>query len=46
VDAKFSNALDGLMLVDLRTTPLAKLSRYMPPAGAARFLDWHRVRCA
>jgi putative hemolysin len=46
VDAKFSNALDGLMLVDLRNTPLAKLSRYMPPREAARFLAWHRTRCA
>jgi putative hemolysin len=46
VDAKFSNALDGLVLVDLRNTPLAKLSRYMPPQEAARFLAWHRTRCA
>ncbi len=46
VDAKFSNALDGLMLVDLRNTPLAKLARYMPPQEAARFLAWHRARCA
>lgn len=46
VDAKFSNALDGLVLVDLRNTPLAKLARYMPPREAACFLAWHRTRCA
>ena len=46
VDSKFSNALDGLMLVDLRKTPLATLSRYMPRADAASFLDRHRIRCA
>lgn len=46
VDAKFSNALDGLILVDLRRTPLATLSRYMPRGEAARFLERHHVRCA
>ena len=46
VDAKFSNALDGLVLVDLRNTPLATLSRYMPREEALRFLDRHRTRCA
>ncbi len=46
VDAKFSNALDGLMLVDLRNTPLATLSRYMSREEAVRFLDRHRTRCA
>jgi putative hemolysin len=46
VDAKFSNALDGLILVDLRKTPLAALARYLPRGEAARFLDFHRTRCA
>ena len=46
VDARFSNALDGLILVDLRKTPAAALARYMTREGAAKFLDRHMTRCA
>lgn len=46
VDANFGNALDGLMLVDLRKTPPAALSRYMPREDAARFLRRHSIPTA
>ena len=46
LDTEFSNALDALILVDLRKTPLAILSRYMPRGEAVRFLDRHQIRCA
>jgi putative hemolysin len=42
VDPIFSNALDGLILVDLRQTAPAILNRYMGPAGARQFLSYHR----
>jgi putative hemolysin len=42
VDPIFSNALDGLILVDLRQTPPAILNRYMSPAGARQFLSYHQ----
>jgi hypothetical protein len=34
VDRHFGNALDGLLLLDLRDTPLPLLKRYMGDAGA------------
>jgi len=37
VDRKFSNVLDGLVVVDLRQTEPAVLERYMGREGAARF---------
>jgi hypothetical protein len=37
VDRKFSNVLDGLMVVDLRKTEPAMLERYMGREAAARF---------
>jgi putative hemolysin len=37
VDRKFSNVLDGLVVVDLRKTEPAVLERYMGREGAARF---------
>ncbi len=37
VDRKFSNVLDGLVVVDLRQTEQAVLERYMGREGAARF---------
>jgi putative hemolysin len=37
VDRKFSNVLDGLVVVDLRKTEPALLERYMGREGAARF---------
>jgi hypothetical protein len=41
VDRKFSNALDGLMLVDLRQTDAAVLERYMGRESADRFRRLH-----
>ncbi|MGA8270624.1 MAG: GNAT family N-acyltransferase, partial [Candidatus Sulfotelmatobacter sp.] len=41
VDRKFSNALDGLVLVDLRKTESAVLERYMGREGAAEFRRYH-----
>ena len=46
VDASFSNVLDGLVLVDLRKTPPATLSRYLGREGARTFLARHRTQCA
>lgn len=42
VDPDFSEALDGLVLVDLRETDPAVLQRYMKAEGAAAFLAYHR----
>jgi putative hemolysin len=41
VDRKFSNVLDGLVVVDLRKTETAVLERYMGREGAARFRAVH-----
>jgi putative hemolysin len=41
VDRKFSNAFDGLVVVDLRKTEPAVLQRYMGREGAARFRQVH-----
>jgi len=41
VDRKFSNVLDGLVVVDLRQTEPAVLERYMGREGAARFRQIH-----
>jgi putative hemolysin len=41
VDRKFSNVLDGLVVVDLRQTEPAVLERYMGRDGAARFRQMH-----
>jgi hypothetical protein len=38
VDRRFANALDGLIIVDLRKTDVRVLERYMGKDGAARFL--------
>ncbi len=43
VDPAFNNCLDGLMLVDLRRTPVKVLERYMGEEGARRFLRHHRL---
>ena len=43
VDRKFSNVLDGLVVVDLRQTEAAVLERYMGREGAARFRNLHSV---
>jgi putative hemolysin len=41
VDRKFSNVLDGLVVVDLRKTEPALLERYMGREAAARFRQRH-----
>lgn len=41
VDPDFSEALDGLVLVDLRDTDPAVLQRYMKAEGAEAFLAYH-----
>lgn len=41
VDRKFSNVLDGLVVVDLRQTEPAVLERYMGRESAARFRQVH-----
>jgi putative hemolysin len=44
VDPAFSNVLDVLVMVDLRTTPEKILARYLGIEGAASFLAHHRRR--
>ena len=39
VDRRFANALDGLIVVDLRKTDSRVLERYMGKEGAAQFLS-------
>lgn len=46
VDRKFSNVLDGLVVVDLRQTDLAVLERYMGREAAARFRTSHGLAAA
>jgi putative hemolysin len=41
VDRKFSNVLDGLVVVDLRQTEPTVLGRYMGREGAVRFRQLH-----
>jgi len=41
VDRKFSNVLDGLVVVDLRQTDPAALERYMGREAAAKFREQH-----
>jgi hypothetical protein len=41
VDAKFSNVLDGLLLVDLREAKPDLLARYLGKEGSANFLRLH-----
>jgi hypothetical protein len=41
VDRKFSNVLDGLVVVDIRRTDPAVLERYMGRAGVVRFRKHH-----
>ena len=43
VDRKFSNVLDGLVVVDLRQTDPAVLERYMGREAAARFRRMHAL---
>jgi putative hemolysin len=41
VDRNFSDALDALIVVDLRIAPAPLLERYLGKAGAAAFVAWH-----
>jgi hypothetical protein len=43
VDSRFSDSLDGLILVDLRQAERRALDRYMTAEGAAAFLRHHQV---
>ena len=43
VDRKFSDVLDGLVVVDLRETDPAVLERYMGHEGVASFREYHRA---
>jgi putative hemolysin len=42
-DEQFGDALDGLILVDLRASDPRMLARYMGEEGAAGFLAYHRA---
>jgi len=46
VDAKFSNVLDGLLMVDLRAAKPELLARYLGKEGAAEFLCLHEAKAA
>ncbi len=43
VDAKFSNVLDGLLMVDLRAAKPELLARYLGKEGSAEFLRLHQA---
>ncbi|EGU37308.1 putative hemolysin [Vibrio ichthyoenteri ATCC 700023] len=43
VDPDFNNALDGLIVVDLRQVPLKTLSRYMTKPLAEQYLNLHQA---
>jgi putative hemolysin len=45
VDQNFSNVLDGLVLVDLRKTKPALLTRYMGSDGIRTFQRYHGMSC-
>lgn len=46
VDTKFSNVLDGLLLVDLREAKPELLARYLGKAGSVEFLRLHGGKAA
>jgi hypothetical protein len=43
VDRNFSDALDALIVVDLRSAPAPLVERYLGKAGASAFAAWHRT---
>jgi hypothetical protein len=43
LDRKFSNVVDGLVIVDLRQTAPPVLDRYMGKEGYARFRRFHKL---
>jgi tryptophan synthase alpha subunit len=46
VDPAFSNALDGLIVVDLLKTERRLLERYLGKEGTIEFLSFHESRLA
>ncbi|MGH8550780.1 MAG: hypothetical protein ACRERU_19710 [Methylococcales bacterium] len=42
VDDRFTNVLDGLILVDLCRTDIRLLRKYMGPENARSFTDYHQ----
>ncbi|WP_428773193.1 lysophospholipid acyltransferase family protein [Vibrio sp.] len=44
LDPAFNNALDGLILVDLRNVPVKTLARYMGSQAAQCYLTYHQER--
>jgi len=46
VDPAFNDTLDGLLLVDLRRTPVNVLRKYMGSEGAGRFFAHHGISAA
>ena len=44
VNEQFQDSLDGLIVVDLRETPVKYLNRYLSKEGAQRFLEkWEKT---
>lgn len=43
VDGRFSDTLDGLIVVDLRNSDRKALQKYLGSEGAARFIEYHRA---
>ena len=43
VDGRFSDTLDGLIVVDLRNSDRKSLHKYLGSQGAERFIDYHRA---
>src|SRR5215813_1634781 len=42
VDGRFSDTLDGLIVVDLRNSDRKALQKYLGSEGATRFIEYHR----
>ena len=45
LDRKFSDVVDGLVIVDLRQTEPSALERYMGKDGYAGFRAFHKMDC-
>ncbi len=43
VDPAFNNALDGLIVVDLKKVPQKTLSKYMGKEGAENYVSYHQI---
>lgn len=44
IDHKFNDALDGLIIVDLRNVPLKTLAKYMGEENASHYLNYHTIK--